>query len=478
MVDLRVHCWLAGILMAAVPVPGAAATADRWVLAADPSVGPLPDGPAIDPAQRYALADLIDLAERLNPETRIAWDQAREALSAEGLAKSAFLPQLTAAVLGGYANGSSYTAAYGIGGTLHADTSGAIGVVNLQWLLFDFGERAAALRASDARRQFGDLHLVEAHQRLIHAVSLAYYAHMAARARLAGCAQAVVDAQAIEASANARYHRGIGTVIEVDQAHQASAEAALMQVEANGAASDSYMTLLAAMGLSPLNRITIADLPDTVLAPHLLGAVDDVVNAALARRPDVQQAYAAHQASVADAQAASAAQRPKLFVSATGSYAGGDLALNAIPPVGGESPTVNLTGHHWGGTILGGVSVPLYDGGARRSVVEGARDRADAAQAAFERTKLEAARQIATAHNQLATALEAGTAAQSLLRAAQTTFDAATAAYRAGVGATSEVQLAQRQLISARNLATDARYRALSAAATLALAVGNLAGGD
>ena len=251
-----------------------------------------------------------------------------------------------------------------------------------------------------------------------------------------------------------------------------------MQVEANGAASDSYMTLLAAMGLSPLNRISIADLPDTVLAPHLLGAVDDVVNAALARRPDVQQAYAAHQASVADAQAASAAQRPKLFVSATGSYAGGDLALNAIPPIGGESPTVNLTGHHWGGTILGGVSVPLYDGGARRSVVEGARDRADAAQAAFERTKLEAARQIATAHNQLATALEAGTAAQSLLRAAQTTFDAATAAYRAGVGATSEVQLAQRQLISARNLATDARYRALSAAATLALAVGNLAGGD
>ena len=72
--------------MTAVPVPGAAAPADRWVLAADPSVGPLPDGPAIDPAQRYALADLIDLAERLNPETRIAWDQAREALSAEGLA--------------------------------------------------------------------------------------------------------------------------------------------------------------------------------------------------------------------------------------------------------------------------------------------------------------------------------------------------------------------------------------------------------
>ena len=448
---------------------------NHWTLAADPLVGPLPDGPVIDVDHRYTLPELIDLAEGLNPETRMAWAEAREALSAEGVAKSAFLPRLSAAVLGAYASGSSYASAGGIGGRVSADTSGAIGVLNLQWLMFDFGERAAAVRASDERRQFGDLRLTEAHQRLIHAVTVAYYAHMAMRAQLTGCAQSVVDALEVEEASAARYRRGVGTVIEVDQARQASAEARLTDIQALGAANDSYLALLAAMGLSPLRKITIADLPDRILAQHLVSEVDAVVNAALSRRPDVREAYAAREASRDDVKAARAAQRPKFFVTATGSYAIGDLALSAIPSVGGGTPTLNLSGHHLGGTIFAGVSVPLYDGGVRRAALEGAHDRADAAQAGFERAELEAARQIATAHNQLATALEAGAASVFLLQSAQTTFDATSATYSAGVGALSEVLLAHRQLIAARNLATDARFKALTAAATLALSVGELA---
>ncbi len=459
---------------AQVPDEPAPAAGNRWTLASDQRVGPLPEGPVIDTAHPYTLAELIDLAESLNPETRIAWAGAREALSAEGLAKSAYLPQLTAAALGGYASGSTYSAAYGFGGTTRAQTSGGLAVLNLQWLLFDFGERSAAVRAAGERREFGDLRLTETHQRLIHEVTVAYYAYLAARARLAGCARSIVDAQDVEDSATARYHHGVGTVIEVDQARQASAEARLMEVTAHGLADDSYLVLLAAMGVSPLRKVTIAEIPDSVLAPQLLGEVDQMVDAALARRPDIREAYTNRQASLDDVAATRAAQRPKFFVSGTGSYATGDLALSAIPQVGNETPTLNLSGRHWGGTILGGVTVPLYDGGVRRAALEGARDRAVAAEAGLERAKLEAARQIVTAHNQLATSLSAGKASQALLQAATTTFNAALAAYRAGVGAAAEVQIAERQLITARNLTTDARFNALSAAATLALSVGDL----
>ena len=58
--------------------------------------------------------------------------------------------------------------------------------------------------------------------------------------------------------------------------------------------------------------------------------------------------------------------------------------------------------------------------------------------------------------------------------AAQTTFDAALAAYRSGVGSITDLTLAETQLLLAKNASADAYSTALSAAATLALATGAL----
>src|SRR5215510_15426627 len=38
--------------------------------------------PAIDPRKTYNLAELIDIAQRSNPETRVAWQRARMAAAA------------------------------------------------------------------------------------------------------------------------------------------------------------------------------------------------------------------------------------------------------------------------------------------------------------------------------------------------------------------------------------------------------------
>jgi outer membrane protein len=86
----------------------------------------------------------------------------------------------------------------------------------------------------------------------------------------------------------------------------------------------------------------------------------------------------------------------------------------------------------------------------------------------------EAARQIVAARNTLKTSLSAYAASTALAAAAQTTFNAALTAYRNGVGSITDVTLAERQLLVAKNAATDAYSTALSAAATLALAAGVL----
>ena len=56
----------------------------------------------IDQQKRYNLVELIDIAERVNPETRVAWEMARQAAIGLGLVESEYFPVLTLSALGGY----------------------------------------------------------------------------------------------------------------------------------------------------------------------------------------------------------------------------------------------------------------------------------------------------------------------------------------------------------------------------------------
>ncbi len=124
--------------------------------------------------------------------------------------------------------------------------------------------------------------------------------------------------------------------------------------------------------------------------------------------------------------------------------------------------------------------IPLYNGGLRSAVLMQARNDADSAGARLTRTKEEAVRQVVAAQNALSTNLASNDAARELLAAAQTTYDAAFTAYRHGVGSITDALLAQNQLIAAQNAAADSYSAALSAAASLALATGEIgaAGAD
>jgi len=57
---------------------------------------------SINPRKTYNLAELIDIAERNNPETRVAWERARQAAAAVGLSESAYYPFLVASAAAGY----------------------------------------------------------------------------------------------------------------------------------------------------------------------------------------------------------------------------------------------------------------------------------------------------------------------------------------------------------------------------------------
>jgi outer membrane protein TolC len=453
--------------------PGAGNVAG-YVLPSNTEVAPVPPPPGVDGARVYSLAELIDLAEVNNPSTRIAWNEARKVALAAGIAESSYLPKITASEVFTWLSGSSPGSASGVGFRSSASGSGTISAVSLQWLLFDFGERSAVVDAAKQGSVIANIAFTAAHQKLIADVALAFYAHAAARARLVTATQSLANAKAVQAAAEDRFKREIGTTVEVAQARQATAQADLAVVEATGGAQDAYLALISAMGISPLTKIKVADASGRSLSATMAEPVEDVVNASLERRPDVLSAYAAQKAALANVRAAQAEFMPKVFVAATGAYNSGSLSLTAIPSVGQQSATVNLNNDRFGGSVIAGLTLPLYDGGTRSAALAQAHAEADSAEARLTRVRDDAVRQIVLADNALRTSLSAHSASEALRTAAQTTFDAALAAYRGGVGSITDVTMAETQLLRARNATTDAYSTALSAAATLALATGAL----
>jgi outer membrane protein len=464
----------AGAIVPGRPASTGANASSGWVLPPNPAVAAVPAPPPLDPEHAYTLPELIDIAQSSHPETRIAWDQARHAALAAGIAASTYLPQVSAAVIGGHRHSSGPGSVDSVDIDRGLSASGGVSALTLQWLMFDFGERDAVVEAARQLSLASNIAFTAVHQQVIHAVSLAFYAYTSAQAHRRTATQALKNAQEVEAAAADRQRRGIGTVIELAQARQATAQARLAEVQTTGALQNAYQSLVAAMGVSPLSKFQVADVSQRTLSRTDVRSVERIVAEALSRRPDVQAAYAAEKASAAGIRAAEADFKPKIFLSATGAYNSGRLGLTSIPSVGGVPPTFNVSGNQWSNTVLFGLVVPLYDAGLRDSRLRQARVDADKAQATSERIREEAVREIVTAQNAVETSLAAHEASKALETAARTTYDAALDAYRHGVGTITVATVAATQWLQASDATTDAYNGALAAAATLAFATGSL----
>src|SRR5262249_27943300 len=107
---------------------------------------------AIDPQKRYDLVELIDVAQRQNPETRVAWERSRQAAIARGLVESEYYPMLNLAALGGYKS-VAFPAPKDVApsGFFRVDLEQVVPTLNLRWLLLDFGRRGNAMDAAKER---------------------------------------------------------------------------------------------------------------------------------------------------------------------------------------------------------------------------------------------------------------------------------------------------------------------------------------
>src|SRR5215469_11152095 len=190
----------------------------------------------VDPNKVYDLPALIDIAERANPQTRIAWERARQAAEAVGLSQSAYFPFLIASASVGYEQafipfptlkvgpGPTEVSITG-GGNLTTDARLGTAVINMKWLLFDFGERKAATTMAREQLMMANVGFNAVHQQLVFVVTRRYYELNTARQKVAVAESALNAAETVRRAAQERLDNGLETKPEVLRAEQESAQA-------------------------------------------------------------------------------------------------------------------------------------------------------------------------------------------------------------------------------------------------------------
>jgi len=430
-----------------------------------------PDGRVdIDPARVYSLAELIDIAQRSNPQTREAWERARQAALAVGLVESTYAPQLSAEAIAGYQRTPLPIPSTLIEkGYFTSDSRELIPSLAVKWLLFDFGRRAGAEQAARENSFVANVAFTGAHQKLIFAVSSDYYALNAVRGRQRAAERALKTAEVDGDAVEARRANGLATTVELAQSRRQIAQARFNVARAAGAERKAYAALVASMGIAPVTQIQIADGSAQALPPDPGASADRFLTEALSNRPDVIAAFGKIRAAQATLEKEQAEYRPTI-----------ELAAQLYQNMG----SLNSQGDQWdsvdkpGGSILLQFSWPLFDAGRRQRQIDIARAEVEAAGDALHQTRNMAVKEVTDAYYTLKTALAEYDAAKALTDAAQTAHDAGLDAYQHGVGTYTSLENDANELVQAQTELEDSHANVLTAAAALAFATGSITSSD
>jgi outer membrane protein TolC len=429
----------------------------------------LPPPAEIESNHVYTLVELIDIAQRRNPTTRVAWEQARQAAIKVGIAQAAYLPSLTASALAGFERIAFPMPTNLVpAGFATSNNRELVPGATVKYLLFDFGGRAANVEASNQLSIAANADFTTAHQKLIYSVARAYFILDGANATVSAAQRGLADARFLQESAQALYGRGLGTEVEVDLARRATAQAKFDLSRTYTAQKEAMSSLLEAMDLPPTTKLRVASVSGRPLPPHAAHTVDDVLREALRNRPDLLADVAKLRASDANITAARAALFPTVSMGANLSVPFWSMNVDNSPYFSVRQPQ---------GTALLSLEWPLYDGGLLQNKLKVAESQRDAAAEDLRGQTDQALREVALAYDQIETGLQQYNAALALQTASQTAFRSAHDSYKAGVGTLTDAVSAQTGLASARATVVRAHAQSLINGAALAFAAGALTSG-
>jgi TolC family type I secretion outer membrane protein len=411
-----------------------------------------------DLSRPLTLAELADIALQNNPSSRKAWNDARVAAAQVQQAQGLFMPTITAV--------GSVTREKIASSTdqLSEDYIGYSPGLQLNYLIFNFGGgREAAVEQALQTVYAANYTFNSTLQGLLLAVQNAYFGLVSAQAGIVAAQSQLKDVHTALDAAQARRDNGVGRELDVLQAQAAVDQAAFLLAGAEGAEQNALAALTQALGLPADMMVKVAEpieaLPAAVDATHLSHLID----AALARRPDIAALRARFKASEAAIKVADAPGWPSLFANAHVQRDYNDVRNGQF-----------VAEQDWNYGAGLSLQWTLFDGMQTRNAKRAAEAQAESVRNQLQQAELAASAAVWSGHQNYQTALKKFAASAALLHSSQAAYDLAMDSYKAGLMNILDLLTAEVQLALARSQSIAARQDAFTALANLAFASGTL----
>lgn len=431
----------------------------------------------VDPKKSYTLPELVDLAQRHNPSTRIAWETAVQAAASTGMTESQFYPTLTveSSYGGGYwsQNLTGAKSQSGIVVPVNFDDqasgnySNLSAGVNLRYTLFDFGQRIANTKAAKRTQAAANLSFNATHQQITFQVTQAYYTLETDRRLIETAEISDKSAENVLASTQAKYDQGLLTEPILLQARQAKAQAAFDLVNARSNWEVARLNLIQIIGAQPECDLKVAPYDFSRLDSRLQAPLDQFVQSSLKQKPDLLAKVAKAQAAEQSLRATKAGTLPQFSIKAVQSYQEFSTTIN-----GSEIHNVGLSFQNYGGSV--NVEWPFFDGGLNRNKVRHAESSSREANEAIILAREEAVATVWRSYTTAKASLQRKQSADDLLKSSQASYDSLLESFDLGRTSIQDVLTARTSLAQAMATKAQCDQSIAASLATLAYASGQL----
>ena len=424
------------------------------------AAGTYADVPALDAVRSLSLRDALALAQVGNVSIKQRQADA-EAASASARSTSAqqkpSVSTTTYAAVGDSSN--ILTTSPGVmPQNIFAVPSRGFADQNLMVMVPLFNGGSLAGRTASARNQAAAAQVGVAGTRLtVSAEVTSAYANAALGNALVAVAQAQQTAEDEQVRVTAeKVQTGRLAPVDLLREQAAQAEAQQSVLAAVNAQAQALVTLRFLLNLPQSSALVLTDTLDTLIdSPSNLPATLAAALAEAKRRPELIAAGAQVQAAEAAVRSAEGAYTPQVY-----GVAMGDASLGRDLQRAGY--TLGLT-----------ASLPLYDGGQRRSDVDAAKARTERARADAQQAEQQVEQETASAWLTWQTAAAQVPATAAGVAAAQQGYTLAALRYNAGKSTTAERLDALAALVRAQGAFAQAQADVVTSRARLRAAVGS-----
>lgn len=398
------------------------------------------------------MTELIDIALENNPETQKVWANTKKAEAALGIGKSSNYPTLdaTGTVMHGrevkFPNGPN-TVFTNYGGELC-----------LSYLLYDFGERSATIRALKEALIAANWGADFGIQRIIYQVASSYYEYLNAVELLAMKQTSLNNAETIFDAADEMYRAGLQRESDLNLSKAAVAEIRMNIAEQKAHVAIAYGKLLTSLGVSITTSLEIDTNPEGIENPLFKEGIDRLITIANEQRADLLAKKAMLREASERVKRANRASLPK---------------LRAI----GQGGWLEYTKHHGSGyNYRGGLAleIPLFKGFEYTYRKRLALAEEESTEAELREMQEMIALEVLTYKELAMAAEEALTWSAQYVDQATISYDNSLACYKGGIQNIFDLIQAERSLANARIKKTQAKTEWLVSLAQLAFATGSI----